>query len=87
MWIRMKRSKKSNAKTSMSWDHCQNSGYLYKMLNNRAKSGKGICGTTHSPASSSKKFNDLPQKIQDPLNCTPEQSKDILREEAELLQQ
>ena len=56
----MKRSKKSNAKTSMSWDHCQNSGYLYKMLNNRAKSGKRICGTTHSPASSSKKFNDLP---------------------------
>ena len=26
-----------NAKTSMSWDHCQNSGYLYKMLFRRRR--------------------------------------------------
>ena len=37
MWIRIQRSKEYNAKTSVSWDHCQNSGYLYKMLFRRRK--------------------------------------------------
>ena len=27
----------SKAKTSMSWDHCQNSGYLHKMLFRRRR--------------------------------------------------
>ena len=35
--VRMQRSKESNAKTSMSWDHCRNSGCLYKMLFRRRK--------------------------------------------------
>ena len=34
MWVRMQRSKEYNTKASMTWGHCQNSGYLQKIREN-----------------------------------------------------
>ena len=37
IWIRIQRSKEPDPKTSISWDHCQNSSYLHKMLFHRRR--------------------------------------------------